>query len=180
MEQLRSAFGRGAPEGSIYDILKTEHRQIKASLAEIINSGRVQKDVFAQTIAALEMHMKGEENLFYPRLERSTYTRMWALKAYEEHHLARMSINDMNAAPADERWLAKIRVLYDILNRHIDEEENDIFPGARRVLSDNEAMQLGRDYRTQGSPSQPQPIPMPPREPSEPSTVPAPPRPTEE
>ena len=153
MEQLKTAFGRGAPEGGIYDIFKSEHRQVKASLTEIINSGRVMKDIFSQTVAALELHMNGEETLFYPKLDRNSNTRMRALKAYEEHNLARLVINDINSAPADEKWLVKIQILYDILNRHIDVEENDIFPMARKAISETEAMQLGRDYRTQ-TPSQ--------------------------
>jgi hemerythrin superfamily protein len=161
MEQIRSAFGRGAPEGSIYDILKSEHRQIKASLQEIINSGRIMKDIFNQTASALEMHMKGEETLLYPRFERYTNTRMLALRSFEEHHLAKMAINDINAAPEDDRWIAKIAVLYDVLNRHIDQEENEVFPNARKILTDAEAMQLGREYRTNVPASQPSAAPNP-------------------
>ncbi len=149
MEQIRTVFGRGAPEGSIYDILKIEHRQIKASLQEIIDSDRVQKDIFAQTVSALKLHMKGEETLLYPRIERYTNTRMIALKSFEEHHLIRLAIKDINAAASEDRWIAKISVLYEAINRHVDQEESEVFPNARKVLTDSEAMQIGREYRTQ-------------------------------
>ena len=149
MEKMKTAFGMGTPEGGIYDILKSEHRQVKASLMEIINSGKVMKDVFSQTIAALVQHLKGEETLLYPRLDRVLDTRKMSLKAYEEHNLGRLMVTEINSAPDDEKWLVKVQVLYDILDRHIDMEENHMFPMARKVISETEAMQLGRDYRTQ-------------------------------
>ncbi len=132
MEKMKTAFGMGSPEGGIYDILKSEHRQVKASLMEIINSGRVMKDVFSQTVTALDQHLKGEESLLYPRLDRISDTRMMAIKAYEEHHLSRLVITDINSAPEDEKWLVKVQVLYDILDRHIDMEENHMFPMAKK------------------------------------------------
>ena len=158
MEKIKTAFGMGSPEGGIYDILKSEHRQVKASLMEIINSGRVMKDVFSQTVTALDQHLKGEESLLYPRLDRVSETRMMAIKAYEEHHLSRLVITDINSNPEDEKWLVKVQVLYDILDRHIDMEENHMFPLARKVISETEAMQLGRDYRTQTGRPMPAPV----------------------
>ncbi|MCW4017183.1 MAG: hemerythrin domain-containing protein [Candidatus Bathyarchaeota archaeon] len=148
MEQIKSVFGRGPPEGSIYDMLKVEHRQIKASLQEILNSGRVMNDVFSQTATALDMHMKGEEALLYPKLEQNNSTRACAVKSREEHNFARMAIRDINNSAPDERWIAKVSLLYDVVSHHINEEENEVFPGARKVLTDTVAMQLGREYRT--------------------------------
>ncbi|XES77498.1 MAG: hemerythrin domain-containing protein [Candidatus Bathyarchaeia archaeon] len=148
MEQLRSAFGRGPPEGSIYDMLRAEHRQIKASLQEILGSGRIMQDVFSQTATALEIHMKGEEALLYPKLEENNSTRAYAVKSREEHNFARMAIKDINNAAADERWMAKVSLLYDVVNHHINVEESDVFPAARKVLTDTLAMQMGREYRT--------------------------------
>jgi hemerythrin-like domain-containing protein len=157
LEQLRNVFGRGPPEGAIYDILRTDHRQIKASLNELVNERRINKPIFDQTVAALNMHMRGEETLFYPKLENNSTTRIAALKSSEEHRFARVMINDINATPADERWLTKILVLSEFLNRHIEVEENEVFPMARRVINDDEAMEMGRNYRTQtvSQPSQP-------------------------
>jgi hemerythrin-like domain-containing protein len=155
LEQLKTALGMSASEGGIYGILKSEHRQIKASLMEIINSSRIRKDIFSQTVIALEHHMKSEETLFYPRLDRIPNTRMMTLKAIEEHNLIRLVVNDINSAPEDISWLVKLQVLYDVLNRHIDNEENTMFATSKRVISEPESMQLGRDYWTQTVKSMP-------------------------
>jgi hemerythrin superfamily protein len=129
-------------------MLKAEHRQIKASLQEILSSGRIMQDVFSQTATALEIHMKGEEELLYPKLEQSNSTRAYAVKSREEHNFARMAIKDINSSAADERWMAKVSLLYDVVSHHISVEESDVFPAARKILTDTVAMQMGREYRT--------------------------------
>ena len=84
---------------------------------------------------------------------------MMALRAYEKHNLGRLLVTDINSALEDEKWKVKVQVLYDILDRHIDMEENHMFPMARKVINETEAMQLGRDYRTQtGRPMPPPPV----------------------
>lgn len=44
------------------------------------------------------------------------------------HELKKMDKND-------EHWIPKMKVLNDILNHHIEEEENQIFPESKRLLS---------------------------------------------
>jgi hemerythrin-like domain-containing protein len=43
----------------------------------------------------------------------------------------------------EEQWTAKFTVLKEQIERHVKEEEDEMFPKARKVLSEEEAETLG-------------------------------------
>ncbi len=149
MEQIKSALGMGERAGTIFEMLMDEHRQVKENLERIINNQNPTSTAFSQTIDALNLHMQGEEMLLYPRLENNATTRRLALKSYEAHNAAKQLINNISSATVDDRMTAKIEVLNDLISKHIDEEENTVFPMARNVIPNNEALEIARQYRSQ-------------------------------
>lgn len=97
-------------------------------------------------INALNLHMRGEEMLLYSRLENNATTHEMALKSFEAHNVAKQLLNDLGSAQSDDRVIAKIEELNDIVTQHVDEEEKS-FPMAKNIISDNEAMEIARQYR---------------------------------
>lgn len=148
MQEIKSALGMGQGEDTgIFGTLKNEHRQVKQNLQQILNENRQLMDVYTQTIDALSMHLAGEERLIYPKLEDNASTRRMALQSYEEHNIAKQLISDMSSVSTDtERWLAKVRVLNDVVSHHIDVEENQVFPRAKEILSIEQQSQLKQQY----------------------------------
>lgn len=98
--------------------------------------------------AELEAHMAVEEEIFYPAyLEavRSKEDRRQAFEAREEHALARRVLGELEtAAPGGESFAAKAKVLKDLVEHHAEEEEEEMFPTARRALSRDALRDLGR------------------------------------
>jgi hemerythrin superfamily protein len=146
LEKVKSTLGLGETQGSIYEILKSEHRQIKQKFQEVINSRNM--NLFSLTLNALTLHMNGEESIFYPKLEANSNTRMLALKAFEEHRVGKDLAGRITSTQADDRWLAQVEVLFDIVVHHVDFEETQIFPAAKYLISENDAMELGKTYRS--------------------------------
>ncbi len=145
MERMKSAFGMSEPEGSIFEILKSEHKQVKEKFQQIIN--RRDMNLFSQTLSALTMHMSGEELLLYPKLETNPNTRLMAIKAFEEHNAGKAFVGKITSTQPDDRWVAQVEVLWDMLGHHIEVEENHIFPTGKNVINEKEAMEIGRAYR---------------------------------
>lgn len=138
-------------QSNIYDILTSEHNWVKQNFKQIIINRDT--ELFSQTLTALTKHMDGEEAVFYPRLEANPETKVLALKLYGEHNAGKDVVGRMQAAqaddpPADDKWLAHVEVLYDLLGHHIEEEETQVFPAARKFISDKDAMEIGRAYQT--------------------------------
>jgi hemerythrin-like domain-containing protein len=44
--------------------------------------------------------------------------------------------------PSDETYLAKIKVLEDDVDRHVEEEEDELFATVRKLLSEDELVDL--------------------------------------
>ena len=68
-----------------------------------------------------------------------------ALESYEEHHVGKMVLNELNKTGKDEEeWMPKVEVLKDVLEHHIEEEESKIFTEADQILSNEQEDQIAQ------------------------------------
>ena len=132
-------------KGSIYDILKSEHIWVKQQFQQIISKRDMA--LFSQTLGPLTKHMSGEEAVFYPKLEANAGTMVLALKLYEAHNAGKDLVGKMKFTQADDKWLAQVELLSDMLAGHIADEETNVFPAAKKFISEKEAMDIGRIYQ---------------------------------
>ncbi|MBN1604263.1 MAG: hemerythrin domain-containing protein [Chitinispirillaceae bacterium] len=143
-------------ENELFKQLKQEHLEVKQILSRIVSSPvDSRKNLFKELKINLLPHMEAEENAFYPVLSNKQDSYQSALEALEEHHVAKMVINEIeNSAFESDTWLAKCKVLQDLLEHHIDEEESEIFELTRKTISEqqteeiyNNFLALRNDYR---------------------------------
>lgn len=88
-----------------------------------------------------DAHMEGEEKFFYPQLMEKD--RKLALESYEEYYVGKIVLNELNNMDEKEAWILKVKVLKVILDHHIDEVLNQIFPKSKRLLiADNNTKYL--------------------------------------
>src|SRR5690606_29546518 len=96
-----------------------------------------QGELVDQILEALTKHTYIENECLYPEIRsRVPSTDEAVLESFEEHHVADVlgfELTMMN--PSDEHYRAKATVLMDTIVRHIEEEENELFPKVRDVLS---------------------------------------------
>ena len=130
---------------SIYDILKSEHVWVKQQFQQIINKRDMA--LFSQTLGPLTKHMSGEEAVFYPKLEANSGTKVLALKLYEAHNAGKDLVGKMKSTQADDKWLAQVELLSDLLAGHIADEETNVFPAAMKFISEKEAVEIGQAYK---------------------------------
>ena len=92
----------------------------------------------------LEAHERMEEEVLYPALKEHPRTKEIVLEGYEEHHVADVILEEIaDTDPEDERWAAKWKVLKENIEHHIEEEEGDMFPKARKIFDRDELAALG-------------------------------------
>ena len=151
LEQIKSALGMTSTEDkdNIFGILKQEHAQVRQNLQRILDANKPMDDLFSQTANVLNAHMRGEEEYLYPRLEDNATTRQMAFVSYEEHNIAKQLLNNMGMASDSDRWMAKVRVLYTVINNHIYVEENQVFPKAKEVLFQQTEQEIRTQYLNQ-------------------------------
>ena len=121
-------------------LLKTDHEKV-AGLFEQLEptterAVKTREELFARLKQELDIHAHIEETIFYPVLKREAETRAITLEGVEEHHVIKTLLSELAAMQVDsERWTAKLKVLQENVEHHVEEEETDMFKGAREVLS---------------------------------------------
>jgi hemerythrin superfamily protein len=132
-------------------LLKEDHKKVKGLFADLEKSSmrggpRAQKLV-AQIDKELTIHTTIEEEIFYPAFRdavRSKDDKKMYFEAKEEHHVVKLVLPEVKeGGMAVEEFAAKCKVLKELVEHHADEEEKEMFPEARKVLSRPELQELG-------------------------------------
>lgn len=121
------------------EMLKTQHREVEKlftkfeALGESAEKGK--QRVFNEIADALAMHASIEEKHFYPAVK-AKRTEDILLEALEEHLSVKRIIADLlELEPSDETFDAKVKVLKEQVEHHVEEEESDLFPKVKKILS---------------------------------------------
>ena len=142
------------------ELLKTQHEEAKALFSKIEKAEDDEKqDLFERLADALAVHATIEEKQFYPAT-RSARTEEMLQEAVEEHLSAKRLIADLlEMIPDDPQFDAKVAVLKEQVEHHIEEEEGELFPKVRQVLEADELEDLGvvmedmaEDLKAEGAP----------------------------
>jgi hemerythrin-like domain-containing protein len=132
-------------------LLKEDHKKVKGLLGDLekssMRSGPRAQKLVAQIDKELEIHTTIEEEIFYPAFRdavRSKDDRKMYYEAKEEHHVVKLVMPEVKeGGMAIEEFAAKCKVLKELVEHHADEEEKEMFPEARKVLSRPELQELG-------------------------------------
>ncbi len=136
----------------LYEQLRSEHDQVKELLSELQETnGRAVKKrerLFDELRHELIPHMQGEEKTLYPALQERDQARKLAMEALEEHHAAKLLLRELEKLDkGDEAWAAKLKVMKEMIEHHIEEEEGEIFEKGRDVLGDETLEMIGEQYQ---------------------------------
>ena len=131
-----------------FQLLKEDHKKVSGLFEQIEpTTERAEKsrtELFAKLKEELDIHARIEETIFYPSIKRAAETRDIVLEGFEEHHVIKMLLKELEAIPVDtEQWTAKFKVLQENVEHHVEEEEGEMFQKARDVLSEEQINQLG-------------------------------------
>lgn len=130
---------------SIYDAITADHdkhRELLNTIAETSGDSPERRKAWDAFYCEVKSHSAAEEEEFYSPLMSHTWGQDAARHSVAEHHEMDEileELNDMDMASAG--WLTRFKTLKDEYEHHMDEEENEVFTRARKVLGeeDNEA-----------------------------------------
>ena len=127
------------------EMLTAQHREMEAMLKQVKESDDAQrKSLFAAVADKLTMHIKSEEEIFYPAVHRAR-TEDDLLESLEEHlSLKRLLADLLDMDPTDKAFEAKFKVLKEQTEHHHKEEEEHLFPQVNKIVAAEERQKLGR------------------------------------
>jgi hemerythrin-like domain-containing protein len=134
----------------VCQLLRLDHQNVLELFEELQRTParpeKARSDVYEELRRELLAHAQAEQEIFYAALLNRVPDRDLILEAFEEHGVVERMFKDIDACPvSDEKWLAKVSVLREIVEHHIEEEENELFKTAREVLSRAEAEAIAEE-----------------------------------
>jgi hemerythrin-like domain-containing protein len=132
-------------------LLKTDHKLVKELLTELESSTtravKKRTDLLHQIEVNLKAHTTIEEEIFYPAFKAAgdkEEAKMY-FEALEEHRAAEdLVLPDlMGTDPACDQFSGRAKVLKELIEHHIEEEEQEMFKDAKKLLSKEELTELG-------------------------------------
>lgn len=133
-------------------MLKSDHATIKRLLRELNDTTeratKQREELVRQLEQEVKMHAQIEEEVFYPAFKAATKkdeeTQELFYEAAEEHHVVDMVLPALKTAnPKSKEFTAKAKVLKELIEHHIREEETQMFAAARQLFDEDQLRQLG-------------------------------------
>jgi hemerythrin superfamily protein len=129
-------------------LLKADHKEVKGLFDEYDKlvkdeaDATTRQELASQICAMLTVHATIEEEIFYPAAREALQEDEDLLDEAEvEHACAKDLIAQIEGgSPDEELYDAKVKVLGEYIQHHVDEEEGELFPKVKKSDMDLEAL----------------------------------------
>lgn len=130
-------------------LLEKQHREVEKLMKACKKAeGPEKESIFLEIADQLAVHSTIEEKIFYPASENEK-TEEDLQEALQEHLSMKRLLADMlDLDVGDERFDAKLTVLEEQVNHHVEEEEDGLFKRVRRELGKERLAELGVEMQT--------------------------------
>ncbi len=126
----RSKKSKSAPT----TLLIKQHEKVKAIFARLERGRSPLEPALDELANNLAAHMAIEQELYYPAVKKVDEDLV--LESYEEHSLAELGLKRLLATPTDdESFEARVTAVKELIEHHVEEEEDDLFLNKVRRLS---------------------------------------------
>jgi len=120
------------------ELLKNEHEDVDRLLGELSAQTGDLEQVRRTLAEELDRHMRLEEQVFYPALERLEMLASFVARLRDQHARMREAMQLLCAADLDDRdgFAAAVAHLNTLFDAHVEEEQGRAFAYAREHLRD--------------------------------------------
>ncbi|WLG59638.1 hemerythrin domain-containing protein [Pseudomonas extremorientalis] len=133
------------------DLLKADHEKVKAILTQLSESTdravKKRTDLLDKLEMEISIHTQLEEQILYPAFKAAggkDEAEMY-YEAKEEHRTVdSLVLPDLKKTdPTTPEFAGRVKVVKELLEHHIEEEETEMFPKAKKLLGKEKLDQLG-------------------------------------
>jgi hypothetical protein len=134
-----------AKAGAALEMLKEDHDKVKKAFKEFEKLDREDTETMQQLVQTvceeLKVHTALEEEIFYPAVREAIDDEDIMNEAQVEHDTAKMLIEQLENMGADDpNFHATFTVLGEYVRHHVKEEEDEMFPQAKKTDLDMEEL----------------------------------------
>lgn len=150
--KMAAKRARGASQRTEIDVVEMileHHRPLKQLIEIMKDSERAlgeRKKAFEEFAPLLVAHAKPEEKAVYMFMKRDIDLREEGFEGDVEHALADQLVEETKRTSDEEQMGARIKVLAELVEHHIKEEEEDLLPDLEKQTTPQERSALGEKY----------------------------------
>jgi hemerythrin superfamily protein len=143
--------------GAIFAALVSDHRTVSEALDQLKELTQKERPtsatdarclaMFRQVYRDLTAHSKAEDQVVYTTVMERADEIDLVFEAREEHGLVERLLEELSGREEiDEIWCAKVKVLADLVEHHVEEEESELFAQMREALEKSELDALAEEF----------------------------------
>ena len=123
-------------------LLEKQHRKVEAIFKKLENGRAEAAPLLTELANNLAAHMAIEQEIYYPAAKKVDDDLV--LESYEEHSLAELGLKRLLAtSPRHESFKARVTAVKEIIEHHVEEEEDELFPHVDKKLDGDTLATLG-------------------------------------
>jgi hemerythrin superfamily protein len=133
-------------------LLKRQHAEVAKLFTRALaaTAPRLRGEIRDEICRQLETHTTIEEEIFYPAVRAVGTVKACTMvgEAVEEHHVVKLVLAELpQLEPDGDNYEAKMTVLKELIEHHVEEEHETMFPFAERKLDYDQLVALGERLR---------------------------------
>jgi hemerythrin superfamily protein len=135
----------------ILDTLHADHEEVSAMFEEMCGgkSGDV-AETFKKIKEELTAHAKAEQKVLYTRMKKGEEeSKDFALEGTVEHEVIEKLLDQLSRSrtKTSDEWMARAKVLKEVVKHHVKEEESEGFKAAREEFGEDELIEMNAEFQ---------------------------------
>lgn len=146
-------------KNDIVRLIMDDHKPLK-KLIRVLKSDNKELEekraAFEEFAPLLLNHAKPEEQALYMKMRNEEELRSESFEAETEHQIAERLLNEIMAAQDEDMWEAKVKVLAELVEHHIEEEEEEMLKDVKKEFETAQRVEMGEEFlrlKEQGIPA---------------------------
>lgn len=142
-------FAADLPYASIIEAIEADHDDLK-KLLQVMKSEDAtlaqKKKAYKAFAPLLKSHSSAEEKVVYAFCLGIEELKEDSYEGYVEHGIAGNLIRKINGLRDAKQWAAHVKVLAELVEHHIQEEEKEFLPSLRNYVKAEEQRRMREDF----------------------------------
>lgn len=132
---------------TIWQAIKDDHDRVDQLFEQIEDAeeGEERAKLVSELMQELEAHAQGEEKAVYPALQKISELDERLKESLHEHDEVRKLLQRIVTAAEDEQ-LDLLSELEDLVQDHVEEEEDEVIPVGEKAIGEEEAAEMLRRF----------------------------------
>jgi len=136
---------------TIGEFIKRDHDDFRLMFERLWNSPpdeiSLRKEVYPFLVNRILSHHVAEEATIFPLMEKNKELLPEILVLIEEHRGMAKLAHDLEKLPFDDLlWRPRIFPFYDVISRHWEREETELFPHAPYYIGGKKLSEIGTEF----------------------------------